>query len=171
MSVKKENVAENANNQPAENQNSANASTVNKEVKKQKIEDEKYAKAIYNFMVNSNPCELEALRGIIIAINSETAVENDEKYAINRFLNHGMNNLQISQEAVMAHRIGRSNQLLQSVSRFLDKEQLVRASKLLSNLSIDRESVEYAIKVLSERNRTYGNSNKTNNTVNSNPLG
>lgn len=170
MSVKKENVAENSNSQPSENQNSTNASTVNKEVKKQRIEDEKYAKAIYNFMVNSNPCELEALRGVIIAINFET-VENEEKYAINRFLNHGMNNLQISQEAVMAHRIGRSNQLLQSVSRFLDKEQLVSASKLLSNLSIDRESVEYALKVLSERNRTYGNSNKTNNAVNSNPLG
>ena len=171
MSVKKENVAENANNQPAENQNSANASTVKKEVKKQKIEDEKYAKAIYNFMVNSNPCELEALRGVIIAINSETAVENDEKYAINRFLNHNLSNENLSRDMVVAHRIKRNGILMQSVSRFLNKEQTVNAGILLSSLAIDNDSVEFAIKVLSEKNRPYGTSTKTNNAVNSNPQG
>lgn len=163
--------AETTNNQPTENQDSTNSSTVNKEVKKQKTDEEKFAKAMCNFMVNSNPSELEALRAVIVTIHSNTTPKNEDKDSINRFLNYGLNNGYANRDMLVVHRIKRNGQLIHSVSRFLNKEQTVTASVLLSVIATDMESIEEYIKALSEKNRTYGNSSKTPNAVNPNPQG
>lgn len=163
--------AENLNNQPAENQDSSNDSTEKKETKKQKTDEEKFAKAMCNFMLNSNPSELEALRSVIVTIHSNTTPKNEDKDSINRFLYYGMNNGYTNRDMLVAHRIKRNGQLMHSVSRFLNKEQTVTASVLLSVIATDMESIEEYIKGLTEKNRSYGTSTKTPNAVNPNPQG
>ena len=171
MSVKKENVAENTNNQPATTQEMVKVSKEQRESKKSKNDDEKSFKIIRDFMLGTGSGELEALRAVIVTINSNNGVNTDERNSINKFLNHNLSNENLSRDMVVAHRIMRNGLLMHSLSRFLNKEQTVNASILLSGLAIDNNSVDFAIKYLSEKARSYSSSTKTNNVVNSNNHG
>ena len=168
---KNEKTAESNNTQQTEKQETAKVSKEPREVRKSKSDEEKSAKIICDFMLCTGSGELEALRAVIVTINSKSVVTIEDRNSINRFLNHNLSNENLSRDIVVAHRIKRNGILMQSVSRFLNKDQTVNAGILLSSLAIDNDSVEFAIKVLSEKNRPYGTSTKTNNAVNSNPQG
>ena len=168
---KNEKTAESNNTQQTEKQETAKVSKEPREVRKSKSDEEKSAKIIYDFMLDSDSGELEALRAVIVTINSNGGVTIEDRNSINRFLNHNLSNENLSRDMVVAHRIKRNGLLVQSVSRFLNKEQTVNAGILLSSIAIDNNSVEFAIKVISDKNSTYGTWAKTNNVVNSNPQG
>ena len=168
---KNDKTAESNNTQQTEKQETAKVSKEQREAKKSKNDDEKSFKIICDFMLGTGSGELEALRAVIVTINSNSGVTTEDRNSINKFLNHNLSNENLSRDMVVAHRIKRNGLLMPSVSRFLDKEQTVNASILLSGLAIDNNSVDFAIKVASEKNRSYGTSTKTNNAVNSNPQG
>ena len=160
MSVKKENVAESTNNQPATTQETIRVSKEQRDAKKSKTDEEKSFKIIYDFMLGTESGEMEALRAVIVTINSNSSMTIDDRNSINKFLNHNLSNENLSRDMVVAHRIMRTGLLMHSLSRFLNKEQTVNASILLSGLAIDNNSIDFAIKYLSEKAKSYSTSTK-----------
>ena len=141
--VQTSNIAEN----PVDNQTSNIAS---KEVKKSKTESQKDLQIIFNFLLNCTQYEADALRVMVqVSRKSEPQIvlSKDDTLAVNRFLNSGLSKNNPTLDDVRNHRHSRADILMNSVGRFLSKEEIMNIITFLYGFAINAKDVEDVFKL------------------------
>ena len=114
----------------------------------------KYVQAILSFLESLSAYEADALRvSIAIADGKTTAtnISSDDRLALNRYLNSGKDNERMTADNAQEHRLNRAFQLLERVSEFCDKRQLVTVNRSLLSIAVDAADIGRAISSLDKR--------------------
>ena len=141
--VQTSNIAE----KPVDNQTSNIAS---KEVKKSKTESQKDLQIIFNFLLNCTQYEADALRVMVqVSRKSEPQIvlSKDDTLAVNRFLNSGLSKNNPTLDDVRNHRHSRADILMNSVGRFLSKEEIMKIITFLYGFAINAKDVADVFKL------------------------
>ena len=111
----------------------------------------KEIQAIRTFLESAGIYEADALRvGIAIADGKVTAdnISADDRLALNRYLNSGRDNERLTVDNAQEHRIGRVFGLLERVSDFCDKRQLVAVNRTLLSVAVTPADISRAVSSL-----------------------
>ncbi len=114
----------------------------------------KDVQAIRSFLESQSVYEADALRvSIAIADGKTTAtnISSDDRLALNRYLNSGKDNERMTSDNAQAHRLNRAFQLLERVSEFCDKRQLVTVNRSLLSIAVDATDISRAVSSLDKR--------------------
>ncbi|MDC7163101.1 hypothetical protein PQG94_15005 [Bacteroides stercoris] len=114
----------------------------------------KDAQIIRAFLESVGIYEADALRvGIAIADGKMTAdtLSADDRLALNRYLNSSMDNDRLTADNAQGHRLNRAFGLLERVSDFCDKQQLVTVNKVLLSIAVNAEDISRAVSSLDKR--------------------
>lgn len=110
--------------------------------------------AIRSFLESLSVYEADALRVSIAIADGKTIASNisaDDRLALNRYLNSGKDNERMTAENVQEHRLNRAFQLLERVSEFCDKRQLVTVNRSLLSIAVDAADISRAVSSLDKR--------------------
>ena len=110
--------------------------------------------AIRSFLESLGVYEADALRvGIAIADGKATTtnISSDDRLALNRYLNSGKDNERMTADNAQEHRLNRAFQLLERVSEFCDKRQLVTVNRSLLSIAVDAADISRAVSSLDKR--------------------
>ena len=110
--------------------------------------------AIRSFLENLSVYEADALRVSIAIADGKANAENisaDDRLALNRYLNSGKDNERMTADNVQEHRLNRAFQLLERVSEFCDKRQLVTVNRSLLSIAVDATDISRAVSSLDKR--------------------
>ena len=110
--------------------------------------------AIRSFLESLSVYEADALRvSIAIADGKTTAtnISSDDRLALNRYLNSGTDNDRLTADNVQGHRLNRAFGLLERVSEFCDKQQLVTVNRALLSIAVNAEDINRAVSSLDKR--------------------
>lgn len=110
--------------------------------------------AIRSFLESLSVYEADALRvSIAIADGKATAtnISSDDRLALNRYLNSGKDNERMTADNAQEHRLNRAFQLLERVSEFCDKRQLVTVNRSLLSIAVDATDISRAVTSLDKR--------------------
>ncbi|MFR5759475.1 MAG: hypothetical protein ACLUE2_17975 [Bacteroides cellulosilyticus] len=98
-----------------------------------------------------NSCTLYQADAVRVMVSHATGngkyedINPDDRLAVNRFLNHGMNKTNtLTADAVMPFRVGRSEVLLNTVTQFCNQTQALKATVALMRITTDAEAVKTA---------------------------
>ena len=133
------------------------ASTVPTEKKNESRKREvsgKDVQAIRTFLENVGIYEADALRvSIAIADGKATAesISADDRLALNRYLNSGTDNERLTADNAQGHRLNRAFGLLERVTEFCDKRQLVTVNKALLSIAVNATDISRAVSSLDKR--------------------
>lgn len=114
----------------------------------------KDAQIIRAFLENVGIYEADALRvSIAIADGKVTAdnISSDDRLALNRYLNSSTDNDRLTADNAQGHRLNRAFGLLERVSDFCDKQQLVTVNKVLLSIAVNAEDINRAVSSLDKR--------------------
>lgn len=114
----------------------------------------KDAQIIRAFLENAGIYEADALRvSIAIADGKVTAdnISSDDRLALNRYLNSNTDNDRLTADNAQGHRLNRAFGLLERVSDFCDKQQLVTVNKVLLSIAVNAEDINRAVSNLDKR--------------------
>ena len=114
----------------------------------------KDVQAIRSFLESLSVYEADALRvGIAIADGKTTAtnISSDDRLALNRYLNSGKDNERMTADNAQAHRLNRAFQLLERITEFCDKRQLVTVNRSLLSIAVDATDISRAVSSLDKR--------------------
>lgn len=114
----------------------------------------KDVQAIRAFLESVGIYEADALRvSIAIADNKVTAenISSDDRLALNRYLNSSTDNDRMTTDNAQGHRLNRAFRLLERVSDFCDKQQLVTVNKVLLSIAVNAEDISRAVSSLAKR--------------------
>ncbi|OUO83587.1 hypothetical protein [Bacteroides sp. An269] len=106
--------------------------------------------AIRSFLESLSVYEADALRvSIAIADGKATAtnISSDDRLA----LNSGKDNERMTADNAQEHRLNRAFQLLERVSEFCDKRQLVTVNRSLLSIAVDATDISRAVSSLDKR--------------------
>ena len=98
--------------------------------------------------------EADALRvSIVIADGKETAgsLSADDRLALNRYLNNGTDNDRMTADNAQEHRLNRAFGLMERVSEFCNKQQLVIVNRALLSIAVNAEAISHAVSSLVKR--------------------
>lgn len=130
-----------------ENQNQDNHS---KEDRKSRKENQKEIQVIYNFLIDCTQYEADALR-VMIQVSRKNepqpVLSKDDSLAVNRFLNYGLNKNNPTLDEIRNHRHSRADILMNSVGRFLSKEEIMKIITFLYGFAINAKDVEDVFKL------------------------
>lgn len=110
--------------------------------------------AIRTFLESVGIYEADALRvSIAIADGKVTAdkISSDDRLALNRYLNNSTDNDRMTADNAQVHRLNRAFCLLERVSDFCDKQQLVTVNKVLLSIAVNTEDINRAVSNLNKR--------------------
>lgn len=110
--------------------------------------------AIRAFLESVGIYEADALRVSIAIADGKTTVGNipaDDRLAINRYLNSSTDNDRLTADNAQEHRLNRVFGLLERVSEFCDKQQLVTVNKVLLSIAVNAEDINRAVSNLDKR--------------------
>ena len=110
--------------------------------------------AIRSFLESLSVYEADALRvGIAIADGKTTAtnISSDDRLALNRYLNSGTDNERLTADNAQEHRLNRVFGLLERVTEFCDKRQLVTVNKALLSIAVNATDISRAVSSLDKR--------------------
>ncbi len=133
------------------------ASTVPTEKKNESRKREvsgKDVQAIRTFLESVGIYEADALRvSIAIADGKVTAdsISADDRLALNRYLNSGTDNERLTADNAQEHRLNRVFKLLERVTEFCDKRQLVAINKALLSIAVNATDISRAVSSLDKR--------------------
>lgn len=133
------------------------ASTVPTEKKNESRKREvsgKDVQAIRTFLESVGIYEADALRvSIAIADGKVTAdsISADDRLALNRYLNSGTDNERLTADNAQEHRLNRVFKLLERVTEFCDKWQLVAVNKALLSIAVNATDISRAVSSLDKR--------------------
>ena len=133
------------------------ASTVPTEKKNESRKREvsgKDAQVIRTFLESVGIYEADALRvGIAIADGKATtdSISADDRLALNRYLNSGTDNERLTADNAQGHRLNRVFKLLERVTEFCDKRQLVTVNKALLSIAVNATDISRAVLSLDKR--------------------
>lgn len=114
----------------------------------------KDAQIIRAFLESVGFYEADALRvSIAIADGKVTAntISADDRLALNRYLNSSTDNDRLTADNAQGHRLNRAFGLLERVSEFCDKQQLVTVNKVLLSIAVNAEDINRAVSSLDKR--------------------
>lgn len=110
--------------------------------------------AIRSFLESLSVYEADALRvSIAIADGKATAtnISSDDRLALNRYLNSDTDNDRLTADNAQEHRLNRAFGLLERVSEFCDKQQLVTVNRALLSIAVNAEDISRAVSSLDKR--------------------
>lgn len=114
----------------------------------------KDAQIIRAFLENVGIYEADALRVSIAIADGKMTAENisaDDRLALNRYLNSSTDNDRMTADNAQGHRLNRAFGLLERVSDFCDKQQLVTVNKVLLSIAVNAEDISCAVSSLDKR--------------------
>lgn len=114
----------------------------------------KDVQAIRAFLESVGIYEADTLRvSIAIADGKVSAgnISSDDRLALNRYLNNGTDNDRMTADNAQGHRLNRAFGLLERVSDFCDKQQLVTVNKVLLSIAVNAEDINRAVSNLDKR--------------------
>lgn len=114
----------------------------------------KDVQAIRTFLESVGIYEADALRvSIVIAEGKATAesISADDRLALNRYLNSGTDNERLTADNAQEHRLNRVFKLLERVTEFCDKRQLVTVNKALLSIAVNATDISRAVSSLDKR--------------------
>ncbi|HJH59810.1 MAG TPA: hypothetical protein IAD13_00655 [Bacteroidetes bacterium] len=114
----------------------------------------KDVQAIRTFLESVGIYEADALRvSIAIADGKATAesISADDRLALNRYLNSGTDNDRLTADNVREHRLNRVFKLLERVTEFCDKRQLMTVNKALLSIAVNATDISRAVSNLDKR--------------------
>ena len=114
----------------------------------------KDVQAIRSFLESISVYEADALRvSIAIADGKATAtnISSDDRLALNRYLNSGTDNERLTADNAQEHRLNRVFGLLERVTEFCDKRQLVTVNKALLSIAVNATDISRAVSSLDKR--------------------
>lgn len=114
----------------------------------------KDAQIIRAFLESIGIYEADALRvSIAIADGKVTAntISADDRLALNRYLNSSTDNDRLTADNAQGHRLNRAFGLLERVSEFCDKQQLVTVNRALLSIAVNAEDINRAVSSLDKR--------------------
>ena len=114
----------------------------------------KDAQIIRTFLENVGIYEADALRVSIAIADGKVTAENisaDDRLALNRYLNSSTDNDRLTANNAQGHRLNRAFGLLERVSDFCDKQQLVTVNRALLSIAVNAEDINRAVSSLDKR--------------------
>lgn len=116
----------------------------------------KDAQIIRAFLESVGIYEADALRVSIAIADGKVSADNisaDDRLALNRYLNSSTDNdrLTADNDNVQGHRLNRAFGLLERVSEFCDKQQLVTVNRALLSIAVNAEDINRAVSSLDKR--------------------
>ena len=78
-------------------------------------------------------------------------ISADDRLALNRYLNSSTDNDRLTADNVQGHRLNRAFGLLERVSEFCDKQQLVTVNRALLSIAVNAEDINRAVSSLDKR--------------------
>lgn len=114
----------------------------------------KDVQAIRTFLESVGIYEADALRvSIAIADGKVTAesISADDRLALNRYLNSGTDNERLTADNAQGHRLNRVFKLLERVTEFCDKRQLVTVNKALLSIAVNTTDISRAVSSFDKR--------------------
>lgn len=114
----------------------------------------KDAQIIRAFLESVGIYEADALRVSIAIADGKMTAENisaDDRLALNRYLNSSTDNDRMTADNAQGHRLNRAFGLLERVSDFCDKQQLVTVNKVLLSIAVNAEDISCAVSSLDKR--------------------
>lgn len=110
--------------------------------------------AIRSFLESLSVYEADALRVSIAIADGKTTASNisaDDRLALNRYLNSGTDNERLTADNAQGHRLNRVFKLLERVTEFCDKRQLVTVNKALLFIAVNATDISRAVSSLDKR--------------------
>ena len=114
----------------------------------------KDAQIIRAFLESVGIYEADALRVSIAIADGKVSADNisaDDRLALNRYLNSSTDNDRLTADNVQGHRLNRAFGLLERVSEFCDKQQLVTVNRALLSIAVNAEDINRAVSSLDKR--------------------
>lgn len=114
----------------------------------------KDAQTIRAFLESVGIYEADALRVSIAIADGKVTADNlsaDDRLALNRYLNSSTDNNRLTADNAQGHRLNRAFGLLERVSDFCDKQQLVTVNKVLLSIAVNAEDISRAVSNLDKR--------------------
>ena len=114
----------------------------------------KDAQIIRTFLESVGIYEADALRVSIAIADGKVSADNisaDDRLALNRYLNSSTDNDRLTADNAQGHRLNRAFGLLERVSDFCDKHQLVTVNKVLLSIAVNAEDINRAVSSLDKR--------------------
>lgn len=114
----------------------------------------KDAQIIRAFLESVGIYEADALRVSIAIADGKVSADNisaDDRLALNRYLNSSTDNDRLTADNVQGHRLNRAFGLLERVSEFCDKQQLVTVNRALLSIAVNAEDINRAVSSLGKR--------------------
>ena len=111
----------------------------------------KELQTIRTFLESAGIYEADALRVSIAIADGKVTADNisaDDRLALNRYLNSGRDNERLTVDNAQEHRIGRVFGLLERVSDFCDKRQLVAVNRTLLSVAVTPADISRAVSSL-----------------------
>ena len=121
-----------------------------KEAKKSKNESQKDFQIIFKFLLDCTQYEADALRVMVqLSRKGEPQINlsKDDTLAVNRFLNFGLSKNNPTLDDVRNHRHSRADILMNSVARFVGKEEIMKIITFLYGFAINAKDVEDVFKL------------------------
>ena len=131
--------------------------------------NQKKTQIIMEFLHGCTPYEADALRAMLGIAAGKMTVETMPQYdrsAVNRYLNFGCDKAPTGTDSVRAHRQTRALELMESVSRYVGKDEIIDITTALLTVSSDSKAIETVVSNLPKRELPDGNSNTGQPTVN-----
>lgn len=114
----------------------------------------KDAQIIRTFLESVGIYEADALRVSIAIADGKVSADNisaDDRLALNRYLNNGTDNDCLTADNAQEHRLNRAFGLMERVSEFCDKQQLVTVNRALLSIAVNAEDINHAVSSLGKR--------------------
>lgn len=114
----------------------------------------KDVQAIRTFLESVGIYEADALRVSIAIADGKITIDNisgDDRLALNRYLNSSTDNDRLTADNAQEHRLNRAFGLLERVSEFCDKQQLVTVNRTLLSIAVNAEDINRAVSSLDKR--------------------
>lgn len=125
-----------------------------KRTENRKSYNERNAPVIRAFLETLTNHEADTLRvGIAIAVGKTTlsTMSADDRLAVNRYLNNGTDNKQLTADNVQEHRMERAFLVLDRIADFCDKRQIVAVNKVLLSIATDPSDIGKTVASLDKR--------------------
>ena len=139
------------NSTPVENTVDNQTSNItSKGVKKSKNESQKDLQIIFKFLLDCTQYEADALRVMVQLSRKgelQVVLSKDDTLAVNRFLNSGLSKNNPTLDEVRNHRHSRADILMNSVARFVGKEEIMKIITFLYGFAINAKDVEDVFKL------------------------
>ena len=114
----------------------------------------KDVQVIRTFLESVGIYEADALRVSIVIADGKVSADNissDDRLALNRYLNNSTDNDRMTADNAQGHRLNRAFGLMERVSEFCDKQQLVTVNKVLLSIAVCTEDINRAVSNLDKR--------------------